>query len=444
MRLVVLSYRLTKIKGVVVSVGISALTNATRFIASVAGAAGIALTLSSAAQAADGTDLDTSPNFSLATTPNAIAANNAAGSYGGLCPCLLVLASAVESLGTAAEANRAGNQLSADPHNTGVQLATQPAMDVLNVVTAHADGARRLAMNAEQQGISAGESAPGFRSWGEVYGGGGHQDGQGQFGGYTLSSAGLVAGGDLPVAESGLRVGGVFTFSNAKLHDQGDRTGDSTGLDAYGLLGYGSYLGSRAYADVVAGAMFDQFDTHRVVDFTGVSGAADGTHNGVQFVARADGGIPFNFGAPKTPTTLAPVWGLTVSHLDQSAYTETGAREIVLKVGSEASTSVKGEAGFKLEHSFQTSLGMVVPELRAVVRHEFDTRLQFQTASFAADETNPVFGTQSMQPNVNSMVYTVGATLLGDRDVAVTVKYDVETANGFLNQTGSLRVRWAF
>jgi uncharacterized protein with beta-barrel porin domain len=85
-----------------------------------------------------------------------------------------------------------------------------------------------------------------------------------------------------------------------------------------------------------------------------------------------------------------------------------------------------------------------VPQLRAVYRHEFDNSLQFQTASFAADETNSVFGTQSMQPNVNSMVYSAGATLLGGRDTAITLKYEVETANGFLNQTGSLRIRWAF
>jgi hypothetical protein len=42
------------------------------------------------------------------------------------------------------------------------------------------------------------------------------------------------------------------------------------------------------------------------------------------------------------------------------------------------------------------------------------------------------------------MVYSVGATLLGGHDVAVSLKYDVETANGFLNQTGRLRVRWSF
>jgi outer membrane autotransporter protein len=311
------------------------------------------------------------------------------------------------------------------------------------VVTGHADGAR-LAMNGEERGISTGESAGGFTSWGEAFGGAGHQNGQGQFGGYTMTSEGLVAGGDLPLADSGVRVGGVFTFTNAGLHGQGDRTGDSTGLNAYGLLGYASYLGNRAYADVVAGAMFDRFGTRRVVDFTGVSGAVTGTHDGVQYVARADGGIPFNLGASKSPTTLAPVWGLTLSHLNQSGYTETGDREIALDVRSEASTSVKGEAGFKLEHSFETSSGMVVPELRAVYRHEFDTSLQFQTASFAADETNSVFGTQNMQPNINSMVYSAGATLLGRRDMAVTLKYTVETANGFLNQTGALRVRWAF
>ena len=51
MRLVVLTYRLTKIKGVLVSVGICALTNATMFIATVSGTAGLALAFAGIAQA---------------------------------------------------------------------------------------------------------------------------------------------------------------------------------------------------------------------------------------------------------------------------------------------------------------------------------------------------------------------------------------------------------
>jgi hypothetical protein len=51
MRLIVLTYRLKKIKGVLVSVGICALTNATLFVGSSLGALGLSLSFANLAQA---------------------------------------------------------------------------------------------------------------------------------------------------------------------------------------------------------------------------------------------------------------------------------------------------------------------------------------------------------------------------------------------------------
>ena len=128
--------------------------------------------------------------YSVATTSNAIIANNAAGGYPGSNVGLNNLANAVVAMTGSPEANRAGNQLSADPHHDGVQLATQPALDVVNVITGHADSTR-LAMNDDERGISAGESGSGFATWGEAFGGGAHQSQDGQFSGYDMSSEGV-------------------------------------------------------------------------------------------------------------------------------------------------------------------------------------------------------------------------------------------------------------
>jgi outer membrane autotransporter protein len=378
--------------------------------------------------------------YTNATTSNAISANNAAGGYFGSNVALNKLADAVVTLGTSPAANRAGNQLSADPHNNASVLATQPSLDVLNVVTGHADSTR-LAANGGGSGVSAGESGPGLATWGEAFGGGAHQSEDGQYSGYSMSSEGIVAGGDAAVADSNVRVGGVFAYTHADLNEHGDRTGDTLSLDSYGVLGYGSLIGEHAYVDLLGGVLFDKFDTVRVVSFTNFSGVASGTHDGTQYVAKAAGGYRLPMG--ESGTTLTPIWGLTYSHLNQDSYTESGGNGAALHVNSLGDNSLKGEAGLKLEHSFAMAHGDVVPEVRAMYRHEFDSGAQVQTASFAADE-NASFSTLDARPIVNSGVFSTGVNFLGKDGMTVTLRYTAEAATGYVSQGGSLRVRWSF
>jgi uncharacterized protein with beta-barrel porin domain len=380
------------------------------------------------------------PAYSVATTSNAIITNNAAGAYSGSNAGLNKLANAVVALGTSPAANRAGNQLLADPHNNAMGLATQPSLDVLNVVTGHADGSR-LAANGAESGVSAGESAPGIATWGEAFGGGSHQSEDGQFSGYSMSSEGIVAGGDAVVADSRTRVGAVFTYTHADLHEHGDRTGDTLSLDSYGVLAYGSFLGEHAYADLLAGVLFDQFDTVRVISFTNFNGVATGTHDGTQYVAKASGGYRLPMG--ESGTTLTPLWGVTYSHLSQDAYTESGGNGAALRVDSENDNSIKGEVGLKLEHNFAVARGDVVPDVRILYRHEFDNGAQFQTASYAVDEAS-TFSTLDARPIENSGIFSAGVNFLGNDGVTVTLRYTAEAATGYVSQGGSLRVRWTF
>jgi uncharacterized protein with beta-barrel porin domain len=381
-----------------------------------------------------------SPTYSLATTSNAIIANNAVGSYMGSNVALNKLADAVVALGTSPAANRAGNQLLADPHNNAAVLALQPSLDVLNVVTGHADAAR-LASNGGGSGVSAGEAGPGLATWGEAYGGGAHQSEDGQFSGYSMSSAGIVAGGDAAIADSNVRVGAVFTYTHADLHEHGDRTGDTLSLDSDGGIVYGDFIGERAYLDLLGGVLFDKFDTVRVVSFTNFDGVASATHDGTQYVAKASGGYRMPMG--NSGTTLTPLWGVTYSHLNQDAYTETGGNGAALHVDSQDDNSLKGELGLKLEHSFALTHGDLVPELRVLYRHEFDNGAQVQTSSFAVDEA-ATFTTLDARPIENSGLVSTAVNFLAKDGVAVTLRYTAEAATGYVSQGGSVRVRWAF
>jgi outer membrane autotransporter protein len=380
--------------------------------------------------------------YSVANTSNAVTANNAAGSYFGNNVALNKLANAVVALGSTAEANRAGNQLLAAPHHDAVMLAQQPSLDILNVVSGHADSTR-LADNGGQSGVSAGESGRGLATWGEGFGGGSHQSQDGQFSGYSMSTDGLVAGADAAVGETNTRVGGVFTYSHSDLKEHGDRTGDTMGLNSYGVLGYASMLGNRAYADLIGGVLLDKFDTVRVINFPGFAGVAGGTHDGTQYVVKASGGYRFPMGTA-SGNTLTPVWGVSYSHLNQDGYTESGGNGGALTVSSSGDNSVKGEVGLKLEHSFPMASGDVVPELKILARHEFDNGAQLQTQSFAADEAATTFSTQNLRPVQNTGVLSTGVNLLGKDGVTVTLKYTAEVGSGYVSQGGSLRVRWAF
>ncbi len=382
------------------------------------------------------------PAYSVANTSNAVITNNAAGSYMGSDAALNKLANAVGALASTAQANRAGNQLLADPHNNAMGLAMQPTLDVLNVVTGHADSTR-FAANGAESGVAAGESGGRIATWGEAFGGGAHQSGDGQFSGYAMSSEGLVAGGDVGVADTNLRVGAVFSYTHADLEEHGDRTGDTLALNSYGVLGYGSYLGDRAYVDLLAGVLADTFDTVRFVDFTGFSGVATGSHDGTQYVAKLAGGYRLPMGGA-SGTTLTPVWGVTYSRLNQNGYTESGGNGAALNVASQGDNSFKGEAGLKLERSFAMRSGDLVPELKLLYRHEFDDGAQLQTASFAADAGETTFSTLDVRPIENSGVLSAGVNLLGKDGITVSLKYSAEVASGYVSQGGALRVRWAF
>lgn len=380
-----------------------------------------------------------------ATTPNAISA--IAGLYrlpiNNTNAGLLSLFNSVAGLGSTAEANRAGAQLRPASPSSGVQAAMAPTFEILNMVTTRADNFR-LAQGSGITGLAAGDSPSQWAAWSEIIGGRTTQDQRDNIDGYKGNFSGLILGMDTAVNDD-WRAGGVFSWAKTTVTDSGDRSGDSSHLDSYGLLGYASYTGKPWYIDVSAGALQHHFDTYRSINIPGFSGVATGQHKGMQYVARLGVGYPIALGSPDARTTLTPLTSFTYSRLNQDSYVETGGSGAALRVDALSTTSLKSDIGAKIERGYSTAYGELVPEVKAVWRHEYRGGHQNQSASFAADLSGATaFTTENMSPAKDSLALSAGVTIIRNSTLTLSAKYEVEHASGYTSQVGRVRLRWVF
>jgi len=385
------------------------------------------------------------PPTPVATTPNAIASigglYNAPATNATLQPLYNAVV-ATSTQGTEA-ANRAGAQLSAAPNTAAsAQVTLTSSITVLNVINSHSDSMRLAKTNGES-GIATGETSLHSAVWAETFGGQTRQSERDYVAGYSASYGGILIGADTQFSTP-WHVGGIFSYTNTSASDTGDNTGSSIGINSYGLMGYGSYTGKQWYLNLIGGGFQNQYSTTRNIEITNFTGVANGEHNGMQYLLSGQVGRPFDIGSFLPEAKLTPIAGLTYNYLTQDGYTETGSAA-ALSVSSSNLTSVKSELGAKLERSFATGYGELVPSVQLSWRHEFqDTRLQ-NTANFAADPSGATgFVTTGASPFADTGVLSLGLTLLHNDRLALSANYAVEAASDYTAQSAFLRARWSF
>jgi outer membrane autotransporter protein len=351
-------------------------------------------------------------------------------------------AAATGGTGDSGEANRAGAQLS--PASTGtalvqsVQVATQAVIDV---TSAHIDMVRvAQASGSGDSGVATGERPGDVAVWGQAFGGQANQDDRGGGSGYRADYNGMLIGADTALNDQ-WRVGGLFSYANTSIANSGDNSGSSGHVSAYGLTGYAGYAAEKWYLDLSAGAVQQKYSTFRNVDFSGFNGGASGSFDGMQYIASAQAGYPIKL---DDFTTVTPIAGVTYSKLRQDGYTETGSAA-ALQIGSASTSSIKSDLGAKLERSFKTSYGDMIPSAQLSWRHEYrNTGLQ-SVGNFAADTTGTTsFTTQGVDPEKDTGVLVLGVTLARSRNLTLAAHYTLEAAGGYNAQTADVRLRYQF
>jgi outer membrane autotransporter protein len=379
------------------------------------------------------------PRTTPATASNAVSSLGGLGSYTGLEPELLNLYNASLALGTTAEANRAGEQLSPNLQNTASRASTSSTFDVLRIVSSHSDS-QRVAARDGRSGIATGESTSDWVSWGQFFGGHASQNEAYDISGFSANYGGLLLGADRAFGDR-WRGGAVASYAYTVVDGADNLADDTSYVNAFGLIGYASYTGNPWYVNMSAGLVQQDYRSSRVVDFTGFSGTANSRYSGLQYVAKLDGGYPI----PVRGLTLTPMVGLTVSHLRIDGYSESGGNGAALEVKASQTNSVRSSPGVKLEKSFQTRYGELVPYVEASWLHEFVRNGMVSSAHFVSDTTGETgFTAAGASPISNLADVAMGATLLQSKTMKLSARYELQAGSGYVSHTVSVRLRKQF
>jgi uncharacterized protein with beta-barrel porin domain len=391
--------------------------------------------------------------INAATNPNAAATLDGLFRYTGTNTGLLNLFNAVAATADNGEANRAGQQLNPAGAGTALVQSTLAASQaVIDVLSAHIDTFRvAQAAGSANSGIATGERPGDVAMWGQAFGGqanqndrtgGGGSGSSGSSSGYRADYNGMLIGADTALNDQ-WRAGGLFSYANTSVRDGGDNAGagSSGHASAYGVMGYAGYAAEKWYLNLSAGAIQQKYTTFRNVSFTGFSGGAFGSFDGMQTIASAQAGYPLKLDAA---TTLTPIAGLTYSRLHQDGYTETGSAA-ALQIDSANTSSIRSDLGARLERVVQTAYGDMTPSAQLGWRHEYrDTGLQ-SVASFAADTTGTTsFTTQGIAPEKDTGVLVLGVTLAHSQNLMLAAHYTLEAGGEYTAQTADVRLRYQF
>ncbi|WP_248746747.1 autotransporter domain-containing protein [Pseudomonas sp. MWU12-2037] len=391
-----------------------------------------------------GTAASTAP-VNQATNANGTAPLAGLFHYDGLNAGLMNLFNAAAALDSSAAGNHAGAQLSPTANaSAATQASTASTVQVLNVAAAHLDGLRTAQNDSVGSGVATGESASNTGLWGQAFGGSSRLGERDDIAGYHARYSGFLLGADAALNDS-WRAGGLFSYTKTTVNNDGDNSGSSADVKSYGLFGYASYQGRPWYLDLSLGAIQHQYDTQREISFSGFNGAAKGQHDGMQYIASAQAGYPIDLGPALAHAILTPIAGLTYSTLRQDSYTESGGNGAALHIDSSSNQSLKSDLGAKLERSFATSYGSVIPSAQLTWRHEYHDKGLQSVANYAADTSGATsFTSAGAKPVADTGVLTLGITLLHSENLSLGAKYTLEAANGYTANTGDVQVRWQF
>ena len=310
----------------------------------------------------------------------------------------------------------------------GSMLAAQGALGSINrVVQARIEGNRGLSTGDEFYGDQYLWLKP-FGSWVDQ----GNRSGVAGFEGDTL---GVVAGIDR-APSSPLRLGAAFAYARVDIDGRDGNAPQDVELDVYQLIGYGSYnVDPRTDINVQLDLGLNDTESRRRIAFTGSEASAD--YDG--YTAHLGVGIARVF-AIAGQTTLAPALRADYTWLKDDSYRESGAGLLNLSVEDRsASAFVTGIDG-KLTHNLteQTTLvanlglGFDALDERASIRSAF------------AGSPGAAFRTKGMHSDPWQSRGGIAAFYTTPDGVELSARLDAERDRKFLNQTLSVRARWAF
>lgn len=339
-------------------------------------------------------------------------------------PNMQTLIDALGQLGTSQEVSDAVSQTT--PLLTAnTVLASRAALGGISRVIES-----RIASN---RGMSSGDEFYGDRNvWLKPFGSWAEQDDRSGVSGFDANTSGIVLGADSTVSDS-TRVGVAFAYANSNIDGNSNVAPNSADVDMYQLLGYGSHsLDQNTELNFQVGIGQNNTQGKRDIRFLGETAKADYSSR----LATAGIGLARTFELSEK-TAFTPSVRTDYTWIKDESYTEKGS-SANLKVDSQTTDQMIVGLDGKLSHEFMPGTSVVA---NLGVGYDVLNNNTSITSAFAA-EPGTGFTTRGLDSSPWSQRGGLGLIHSTEQGVEVSLRYDTEHSEGFLNQTASVKLRW--
>ncbi|MBU1365506.1 MAG: autotransporter outer membrane beta-barrel domain-containing protein [Gammaproteobacteria bacterium] len=307
-------------------------------------------------------------------------------------------------------------------------MAAQGAMSGINrLVQARIDANR---------GLSSGDDFYGNKYlWMKPFGSWADQNDRNAVAGYKANTYGAAFGIDGTVSPA-IRIGAAFAYAKSDINGQSAVAPQSADVDVYQLIGYGSYaIDERTDINFQADIGQNATKGRRQIAFT--STVASSSYDSE--TAHLGAGIGRSY-ALSGQTSLTPSMRVDYTWIKDKGYAESGAGLLNLNVSARTSEALVFGIDGKLVHQLNDKTSLVA---NLGVGYDALNEQAAITSAFAG-APSAAFVTYGIDPSPWLVRSGVGATYRSKAGLEITGRYDAEYRESFLNQTASVKVRWAF
>lgn len=285
------------------------------------------------------------------------------------------------------------------------------------------------------RGLSSGEAFRGDKNvWMKPFGSWADQDNRNGVTGFDAKTWGLALGVDGTLSHTS-RLGVAFAYANSNINSHTTVAPQSADVSVYQLVGYGSHsLDSNTEMNFQIDVGQNKNEGRRTITFA--SAVADANYD--SWTAHAGVGIGRMLKL-NDRTTLTPALRADYTWIKDESYTETGAGVLNLNVADRSTDELILSVEGKLIHQLNDRT-----RLSANLGVGYDTLSEQSsiTATFAG-APGAAFVTYGMDPDPWIARAGVGLSANTQNGMEITARYDAEHREDFLNQTASVKLRWA-
>lgn len=286
------------------------------------------------------------------------------------------------------------------------------------------------------RGLSSGDTFYGDEKfWMKPFGSWADQNDRKGVSGFKSRTGGLAFGADATISDT-TRLGLSFAYAKADVTGNSSTAPNSSNVDIYQLIGYGSRsIDTDTEMNFQAGIGMNKTDGQRSILFTGTTAKAKYDSLTATMGIGVGRSYKLSEKARFTPSVRADyTW------IKDKSYTETGAGALNLNVQTHTSDELILAVDGKLAHEISTGTTLTA---NLGVGYDALSNQASITAAYAG-AAGSSFVTKGLDPSPWMVRGGFGVISTTASGMEISARYDAERRQDFINQTASVKLRWAF